>query len=153
MSPERPAGPPARVVVDTNVLLSAALSPAGTPARLLDCLLLRSVLVFSEATFAELEARIWKPKFDRYLSIEIRQGLLHDFAAAAEWVRIPPSLRARGWSRDPDDDAFVRAALAADAGWLVSGDADLLCLRQVEGVRILSPAQAWAGCPGSRGSA
>lgn len=39
--------------------------------------------VFSAATFAELEARLWKPKFDRYLSMEIRRAILHDVNAAA----------------------------------------------------------------------
>ena len=52
----------ARVVVDTNVLLSAALSPRGAPAELVDKLLAEGRLVFSRVTFAELESRIWKPK-------------------------------------------------------------------------------------------
>ena len=46
----------ARVVIDTNVLLSAALSPNGVPATLVDCVLEFGSLVFSNATFAELEA-------------------------------------------------------------------------------------------------
>ena len=73
----------ARVVVDTNVLLSAALVPEGVPARLLDWLLAHSRLVFSSTTFAELETRLWKPKFDRYVSIEQRKRLLHDLKASA----------------------------------------------------------------------
>jgi uncharacterized protein len=68
-----------RVVIDTNVLISAALSPAGASALLVDCLLQQSQLVFSEQTFDELATRLWKPKFDRYLSLERRQLLLNDF--------------------------------------------------------------------------
>ncbi|MGS0754169.1 hypothetical protein ACVBEH_05145 [Roseateles sp. GG27B] len=55
----------ALVVVDTNVLLSAALSPGGVCAQLLDKLLQLSKLVCLEPTFAELETRIWLPKLGR----------------------------------------------------------------------------------------
>jgi predicted nucleic acid-binding protein len=40
-------------------------------------------LVFSQATFDELESRLWRPKFDRYLDLETRRLLLHDFNAVA----------------------------------------------------------------------
>ena len=52
-----PAAPPAgsvpsRVVLDTNVIISAALLSGSGPARLLHRLLVCSRLVFSDATFA-----------------------------------------------------------------------------------------------------
>ena len=141
MNPDA-GGPPWSVVVDTNVLLSAALCPEGVPARLVARLLVESRLVFSEATYAELERRIWKPKFDPYLSTETRRGLLHDFNASAHWVEVPPRLATAGWSRDGDDDHFIRAALASGSRWLVTGDRDLLVLRSVEGLVICTPRQA-----------
>ena len=66
------------VVLDTNVWLGAALSPNGTPARVVRAVLLRGLTVFSEARFAELETRIWKPKFDRFISLEARKSILRD---------------------------------------------------------------------------
>ena len=80
------AGVPARVVLDTNVLISAALLPRSVPVRLLQHVLVQSRLVFSQATFAELETRLWKPKFDRYVSLDTRRRLLADLSAVAEWV-------------------------------------------------------------------
>jgi len=130
------------VVLDTNVWLSAALSPNGTPARVVRAVLLQEVVVFSEATFAELETRIWKPKFDRYISLEARKAILRDARAAALWVEIPSELREQGWSRDADDDVFIRTALAANAPWLVTGDDDLLSVPAVDGLNIVTPAQA-----------
>lgn len=132
----------ARVVVDTNVILSAALAPHGVPAQLLDRLLQVGRLVFSSATFAELEARIWLPKFDRYLPIERRRRLLQEANASALWVDIPVELASRRYSRDTKDDMFIHAALAASAARLVSGDDDLLCLHPLEGIYILSPRAA-----------
>lgn len=132
----------ARAVVDTNVLLSAALVPQGVPAQLLDKLLTEGQLVFSPVTFAELKTRIWKPKFDRYLSIERRNRALQAFNAGALWVDVPSAITAQAYSRDANDDAFVHAALAAGATRLISGDADLLCLHPLGSLQIISPRAA-----------
>ena len=128
-----------KVVVDTNVLLSAALSPTGAPAALLAWLLVHARLVLSKDTFSELQTRIFKPKFDRYLSLETRKRILHDVSAAAFWIDVPNDLAAQRYCRDSDDDAFIRAAIAADACAIVSGDLDLLVLDPIGAVRILPP--------------
>jgi putative PIN family toxin of toxin-antitoxin system len=138
------AEPKLRVVLDTNVWLSAALSPAGGPAQVVRAVLLHGLPVFSTATFAELQTRLWKPKFDRYISLETRNAVLRDARAAAQWVDISPELQAQHWSRNPEDDVFIRTALAANAPWLISGDDDLLCLAPMAGLAILRPAQALA---------
>jgi uncharacterized protein len=132
----------AKVVVDTNVLISTLLIPGSVPFALVDLLLARGALVFSKATFAEFETRIWKPKFDRYLSIELRQRLLRDFDATASWVDVSADLEATTWSRDPDDDQLIRAALAAGATRLITGDADLLVLHPLDTLHILTPRAA-----------
>lgn len=134
-------------LLDTNVWLSAALSPGGAPAQVVRTVLLHGQPVFSEATFEELHTRLWKPKFDRYISLDIRQALLRDARSSARWVDIAPELQAQRWSRDPDDDMFIRTALAAAAPWLVTEDDDLLCLDPMPALRILNPSQAlqvWA---------
>lgn len=110
------------------------------------------VLVFSDVTFSELKTRLWKPKLDRYLSLETRSALLHDFNAAAYWVKIPPELAAQTFSRDPDDDMFVHAALARGAPFLISGDLDLLApasqFKKHRTLGIFAPAKALDMIPG-----
>jgi len=49
---------PWRVELDTNVWLSASLSPGGTPAQVVRAVLLQGLPVFSEPTFAELETQV-----------------------------------------------------------------------------------------------
>ncbi len=149
MSPEAAPGRHGqRVVLDSNVWISAALNREGTPALVVRRVLQRGIPVFSAATFTELESRLWRPKLDRYLSMERRRRILHDASAAALWVEIPGELASRIWSRDPDDDHFLRAAVAAEASWLISGDDDLLGIelpfREGNPLRIVSPAQAIA---------
>ncbi|MBQ1767290.1 MAG: putative toxin-antitoxin system toxin component, PIN family [Aquincola sp.] len=133
---------PLRVVVDTNVWISAGLNPAGAPAVLVRRVLAHAVPVFSAPCFEELRTRLWKPKFDRYMSIEFRQAMLHDLKAVAHWVEVPAELRALTYSRDPADDAWMHAAVACEAAALVTGDDDLLVLRATAPVPILSPAEA-----------
>jgi uncharacterized protein len=128
-----------RVVIDTNVLISAALIADSPPARVVNLVLQHGRVVFSEDTFAELQTRLWRAKFDRYLTLEARRALLHDWRAVSDWVT--PAITTRH-SRDVDDDMFVHAALAAGAELLVSGDRDLLDLGTVAGVAIVAPAQA-----------
>lgn len=132
-----------RVAADTNVLISAALSPLSPPALVVYHVLEHWQLVFSTETFAELETRIWRPKFDKYVSIERRRQLLHDFSASAHWTTLPLPPR-QAYSRDPDDDVFIHTALQGNAQWLVSGDRDLLELSAVPGLTIISPTNALA---------
>lgn len=130
-----------RVVIDTNVWLSAALSQAGAPAQVVKRVLAQGVPLFSNATFAEFKTRLWKPKFDRYLSMATRQGILHDALALAHWVDISEDIAAQRICRDGEDDKFIHTALAASAMWLVTGDQDLLVLRSAMDLRIVAPAE------------
>ena len=133
-----------RLVIDTNVWISAFLVSTGAPALVVRSVLARGLPVFTRATFDELQTRLWKPKFDRYLSLDQRNRLLHDVSACALWVAIAPESAARRHSRDRDDDALVHAALAAQAPWLVSGECDLLDLTEPLPFKILTPAQVLA---------
>ncbi len=130
------------MVIDTNVWISAALHGAGAPAQVLRRVLQAGLPVFSKTTFAELEARLWKPKFDRYISLDARRAILRDANAAAQWVEVAADVASVAYCRDADDDKFIHAALAASAPWLVTGDQDLLVLQSVHTVQILSPAAA-----------
>ena len=114
------------IVIDTNVIISAALSPDGVPAKLLAKALTDHQLVLTSATFAELESRLWKPKFDRYINLEERKAVLHDIRAAAIWTDVSQGIADARYSRDADDDMFIHAAIAAQAKLLVTGDQDLL---------------------------
>ena len=80
-------------VIDANVLISAALSAQTPPGQVVRRVLAQGRILFSEATFRELETRLWRPKFDRYLTIESRKLLLHDFRLSAHgWTYH------RGWA-------------------------------------------------------
>lgn len=126
-------------VLDTNVLISAALSAESAPARVTLWVIANARLIFAEPTFEEFRSRLWRAKFDKYLTIERRNQILHDFSAIADWVELDDAaLPVR--SRDPDDDMFIRVAITGSARWLVSGDKDLLEIQGLPSINILSPA-------------
>jgi len=139
--------PGASVVIDTNVWISGLISMAGAPAQITRRVIRSGQPVFSESTFDELKERLWRPKFDRYVSMEQRHALLADLNAVARWVKISPDIAGKPLCRDADDDKFIHTALAAQPAWLVTGDKDLLVLAldmAAAGVNIVSPAEALA---------
>jgi putative PIN family toxin of toxin-antitoxin system len=131
-----------RAVIDTNVLLSALLW-GGTPRALLEHVR-NGTLTFisSPALLAELSRVMERPKFDVILlrSNTSRAQTLAEVRQLAEVI--DPHSLARPVCRDPDDDAVLALALAAQADIVISGDDDLLSLDTFEGVPILTPAQA-----------
>jgi uncharacterized protein len=55
---------------------------------------------------------------------------------------VSPAPLAQPMCRDPDDDAVLACAMAAQADLIVSGDQDLLVLQTFEGTPIVTAAQA-----------
>ena len=127
-----------RAVLDTNVLISAVLGPSGLPRKVIDAVRRENgELLFSDETFDELQTRIWRPKFDSYVSQESRAIYLAQLKTVSARVYIAG---AKMGCRDPDDDMFLETALIGDADSLVTGDADLLELNPHQGIPILTPA-------------
>ena len=126
-----------RVVVDTNVLISAALRPDSRPRAVIDTVsATNGVLIFSDESYHELQSRLLRPKFDPYVGRRDRMVYLAQVGAVSEWVSITG---AKLGCRDPEDDKILETALMGDAGCLVTGDHDLLEMASVSGIPIVSP--------------
>ena len=131
-----------RIVIDTNVLLSALLWH-GTPHTLFNQVRAGTVeLVMSQALLEEFTDVITRRKFAAVLQRTTRtpERILNELQVLAEMLIAPPL--PQPVCRDQDDDAVLACALAAHAELIVSGDADLLVLEQFQGIRIVTPAQA-----------
>jgi putative PIN family toxin of toxin-antitoxin system len=127
-----------RVVVDTNVLISAALRPHGAPRAVVEAIRTASgSLLFSDETFEELRTRIHRPKFDRYVSREDRAVYVAQLDAVAEWVSI---VGAKLGCRDPEDDKLLETALMGNASGIVAGDEDLLSMSPFHDIPLMKPA-------------
>ena len=132
-----------RIVIDTNVLVSAVLSQHGPSHALWDHVLdARLELFVTQALLDEFADVISRDKFAALLARTTRtsQMLLLKLRESAELVASVPL--PAPVSRDPDDDSVIAAAVAAQAAWIVTGDRDLLVLGSYEGIAIITPAQA-----------
>lgn len=125
-----------RVVIDTNVLISAALLDDSVPARARNHAIRYGQLIASEQTFAELTGRLLAPRFDRYVSRAMRETLLKRLQPIIEIVPVIQVVRA---CRDPRDDMFLEAAVNGRADAVVTGDKDLLALHPFAGIAIVTP--------------
>jgi len=126
-----------RIVVDTNVFVSAIVLSGSIPSQAVDKALDDGILLFSEATLAELDEVLSRPKLDRYVSPERRRFFLGQIASTAEFV---PVIRLVRECRDPKDDKFLEVALNGRADLIITGDADLLVLHPWRGIEIVAPA-------------
>lgn len=116
---------PEKVVVDTNVFISAALTD-GLARKVIVKVLEHFTILQSVPTYEELRSRIYKKKFDKYLS----KGDRLDFLTVIQQnsLIIETSLKITD-CRDPDDNKFLEIAIEAQAKYLITGDDDLLVLR------------------------
>lgn len=128
-----------RVVLDTNVLISAVLQPKGPPRAAVDAARMAGgVLLFSDQTFDELRTRLERSKFDKYVGKEGRALFLAQLTAVSEWIAIAD---AKMGCRDPDDDKLLETALMGEADCLVTGDRDLLVMSPFHEMPIVTPAE------------
>ena len=125
-----------RVVIDTGVVVSAVLLPRSIPRQAFDVASERGQVLLSEATLAELEDVLRRPKFDKYVSQKARVEFLLSLLSQAE---VAPISERIAECRDPKDDKFLELAVAGRASDIVSGDGDLLSMHSFRGISIVSP--------------
>lgn len=129
---------PACVVIDSNVLISAALLPKSKTAQVVTLAVQHFVIAQNDATWKELETRIAKQKFDRYFGTDGRLQHLVKLAQVSQWFEQVATDNA---SRDANDDMFINLAIDAGAKLIISGDQDLTVLKNYQGIAILSPTE------------
>ncbi|MFT3813223.1 MAG: putative toxin-antitoxin system toxin component, PIN family [Acidovorax sp.] len=135
-----------RVVLDTNVVLSALLFTSGRLAWIRQAWQHQQLqpLVCKE-TVSELLRVLGYPKFR--LTAEDRQALLEDFLPYTDAVELPRPWPALPACRDAKDQVFLVLAHAGQAEALITGDGDLLALRGAFPGLIVTP-EEWAGRQG-----
>lgn len=124
------------IVFDVSALVSAVLKAGSVPAQALIEARAVDQLAISAEIEAELRRVLMRHKFDRYVSRADREDFIGFVLAAAH--RVQPTERVAA-CRDPNDDMYLEAAIAADAHTIVSSDADLLVLNPWRDIRIVGP--------------
>lgn len=131
-----------RVILDTNILLSGLIAPAGVPGRLVDTWLDgRFTLVSHSLQLDEFRAVSRREKIRVLVRSSEAGRLVNRIAALADMPeRLPPVKR----SRDPRDDFLLALCEAGAADRLVTGDKNDLLVWQRHGAATIVTAAAFA---------
>jgi len=130
-----------RAVVDTNILVGYLITHRPPIAEVIDVHLARGdfTLLTSPVLLEELDRVLQYPRLHGYYDAETRVRFVALITALSEIVNLPDEVPRI--CRDPDDDWVIACAVAGEADFIVSGDRDLLDLRQVGDVPIISARQ------------
>jgi putative PIN family toxin of toxin-antitoxin system len=129
------------VVLDTNLIISALLSPQGTPAKIID---LWEEDKFDVAVSApllnELERALGYERIKKYFrETDFKKNLfIKHLQETAIFVK--PQINLEVITDDPDDNRLLECAVTSGSLYIISGDQHLLDLKEYQGIQILSPA-------------
>jgi putative PIN family toxin of toxin-antitoxin system len=129
-----------RVILDTNVLVSATISPGGRPAALVEAWIdRRFILVSHPIQLDELREVSRRPKVKALIQPAAAGRIINQIKLTAEMPKALPDVQR---SPDPRDDFLLGLCEAGQADWLVTGDKnDLLALDRHEQTHIVTAAQ------------
>jgi len=126
-----------KAVYDTNIILSAALSPSGIPSSLLALAVDGTVQLYvSPVILDEYAEVLHRPKFE--LSEQVITGLMRRITEAAVLVHPTRTISA---SPDEADNRFLECAQEAGAGYVVTGNKRHFPFPAFAGIQIVSPAE------------
>lgn len=131
-----------RVVLDTNVIISALLVRGSIPHEILNASTEgRFEVIVSGEILRELTRVLFYPRIrqKRWMTDKEVRGFILSLANSA--VRASGTFPMEVVEDDPGDDKFVAAAVEQGADYVVSGDAHLTGIGKYRGVKFLTPAQ------------
>jgi len=124
------------VILDTNILISAALFKNSVPDRSLRKALVIGNILLSRNTLAEITKNLNKSKLDKYITVRDKLVFLNRIVIKANFIEVIHTINE---CRDPKDNMFLELALSGNADLIISGDNDLLVLNSFRGIPVITP--------------
>lgn len=130
-----------KLVLDTNILISALLTKGTAPDQLYQAWKVGDFdLVTSDRQLDELQRVLGYEKLRPYIKPHEAANLLANIDTQSE---ILSNIQPVEYSRDPDDNWIIATAIQGKADYIVSGDKrDMLSLGEIEGIQILNTSAA-----------
>lgn len=123
-----------RIILDTNNLISAAIAKGKPNRLLLKALANEFVLISSNDLLKELEEVIGRTKFK--LSSFEKYKFINSVKGTVEIVKVQSNFKVV--KEDPDDNMILNAAYDGKVDYIVTGDPDLLRLKEFESIKIIT---------------
>lgn len=127
-----------RIVIDTNSLVSSILIKSSLPDLAFKAARKTGIILLSNDTSQELQEVLTRTKFDKYISLDVREEFLTKLKLQAEQIFISEIITE---CRDSKDNKFLEVAVNGNATHIITGDGDLLELHPFRGISILTPRQ------------
>lgn len=127
-----------KIILDTNIIISAAFSATSTSAQALQFAFKKHSVLASLETYNELTTVLYRKKFDTLISPEDRKLIIDTFSEDVDWVYPKEKITA---CRDPKDNMLLELAVAGKANFIITGDQDLLELNPFRNTQIVKPAE------------
>ena len=125
-----------KIVLDTNVLISALIRTGKPRALILEIVEGKAQLILSRDILEEFAKTTANPKIRRYIDLQDTTEFLKIIGSLAKIVRIKSKFKVV--NQDPDDDIILRPAYDGKADYIVSGDEHLLTLKTFKGIKIVN---------------
>ena len=129
---------PKKIVIDTNILISAAIYPQSLAAQALTAAFAFGEVYRSAETLQELQTVLNRSKFDRYFVDKVFTRAMFVSIFEKHSIEVAVTHHCTDCI-DPKDNMFLSLAMSADAHIIVSGDkAHVLSMHPYQGIDILT---------------
>ena len=125
-----------KIVIDTNVVISGTFF-GGHPRKVLEAVVERTVQAAATDKIIEEYNEIVRLMIDRKQGT-LKKNILDPFLFQLEIVDPVSNVEV---CRDPDDNKFIECAVDSKAVYIVSGDKDLLDIKEYQGIEIMTAAE------------
>ncbi len=133
-----------RIVIDTNILVSAILTPKGNPAKILKLVLEgKFTLIISPAILEETQQVLRYPRLVKLMKKnKITRKEVYDFLGKMSKIAVitPGKIEIDAIPDDPADNKILACGLEGEADFIISGDHHLTDLKIFHGIKIVNPA-------------
>ena len=124
------------VVLDTNIIISAAIKISGNPAQILRLLVAGKIINHTTKDIIEELIRVFdKATVRKFIDYEDKKLVIDGYISNS--IIIKPKFNEKVIIEDPSDDKFINCALTSKSN-IVSGDSHLLKLKEYKGIKIMS---------------
>jgi putative PIN family toxin of toxin-antitoxin system len=129
-----------KIVIDTNVLVSALIKPESLPALVILMILNNQVMMYiSDEIFQEYKQVLSRGKFGKYLNSKNIKSFLSQLKRSA--TEINPKVHVGVVKNDPADNKFLECALEAEADFFITGNIKHFPLKKFHKTQIVTPAE------------
>ena len=126
-----------KLVIDTNVVISALLKPESNPALIMSLILRGDYrLCVTEKIYSEYEEVSARGKFKKLDQASVKEFLFR-LKSRALWV--VPKVTIDDVAKDPADNAFLECALESKAEFLITGNIHHFPVTKFHRTSILTP--------------